>query len=298
MAGLNLEIPTVKLPDGNSIPILSYGLGTAWYKRNDNGSLDQPTIDGCKTAIKLGYYHLDGAEMYNTEQELGKAIKESGVPRDKLFVTTKVHKSINDIPTAIDASLSRLGLKYVDLYLIHSPNSVGNADHGKLKEAWKAMEKVKQEGKAKSIGVSNFLKPDLDAILEIATIAPAINQTEFHPYLQRGDLIPYNKEKGIAVSAYGPLVPLTSAKGGPLDQYLEGLAKKYAVEPAEILLRWCLDQDVIAITTSSKEQRLSDYLRCLTFKLTPRELEEISKIGSEKHYRAFWQKNFDENDRT
>ena len=161
------------------------------------------------------------------------------------------------------------------------------------------MEEVKKSGKAKSIGLSNYFVPHLEATLKVATITPSINQIEYHPYLQHtNDLIGYHKKHGIAVSAYGPLTPVTRAKGGPLDGYLAALAKKYYVHESEILLRYCIDQDIVAITTSGKEQRLSDYLRAMTFKLTPKEVEDITNIGNEKHHRAFWTDKFDASDRT
>lgn len=125
-----------------------------------------------------------------------------------------------------------------------------------------------------------------------------LTDVEFHPYLQHGDLLAYHKNKDIKVAAYAPLTPVTKAKGGPLDGYLESLAKKYAVNPGEILLRWCVEQEVVAITTSSKEQRLSDMLRIFTFQLTPKEVEEISTKGNQHHFRAFWQHIFDANDRS
>lgn len=151
-------------------------------------------IDIVKFAIDTGYTHLDGAEMYNTEEELGTAIKQSGVAREKLFVTTKVIHNIEDIPGAIDASLKKLGLDYVDLYLIHEP-FFAKGDDAVLQKKWAEMEAVAASGKAKSIGVSNFLKPHLEAILKTAKVRPAINQIEFHPYLQHGDLLAYHKNK-------------------------------------------------------------------------------------------------------
>jgi diketogulonate reductase-like aldo/keto reductase len=244
----------------------------------------------------MGYYHLDGAEVYNTEPELGKAIKECGVPREKLFVTTKVITNIADIRSAIDTSLKKLGLDYVDLYLIHAP-FFAKSDSD-LQGAWKAMEDVKASGKAKSIGVSNYLQKHLEATLKTAKIPPSINQIEFHPYLQHGNLISFQKENNIAIAAYGPLTAVTRAKGGPVDAFVGPLTKKYYVSEGEIALRWCIDQDIVAITTSSKEQRLSDYLRTITFKLTPREVEDISKAGNEKHFRAFWTEKFEEDDRS
>ncbi|KIV92630.1 hypothetical protein PV10_03904 [Exophiala mesophila] len=297
MAKLDVSIPDLELPDGNKIPIIGYGTGTAWFKTDSNSPKDQKLIDSTKTAISIGYTHLDGAEVYNTEEELGDAIKQSKVPREKLFVTTKVITNIKDIPAAIDISLKKLGLDYVDLYLIHAP-FFAKEDPAELQQKWAQIEQVAASGKAKSIGVSNFLKPHLDAILETAKVRPAINQIEFHPYLQHGDLLAYHKNKDIKVAAYGPLIPITRGSGGPLDPLLDSLAKKYAVNPGEILLRWVIDQGVVAITTSSKEQRLSDYLRALTFKLTPKEVEEISNIGKSHHLRGFWNDKFDKDDRS
>lgn len=159
------------------------------------------------------------------------------------------------------------------------------------------MEKILASGRAKSIGVSNFLQSDLEAILETAKVIPSINQIEYHPYLQHGELIPFMHEKKIAVAAYGPLTAVTRAAGGPLDGTYADLAKKYGVTPGEIALRWCIDQGVVTLTTSAKEQRLKAYLKVADFKLTPKEVETISKLGVDHHYRAFWLDKFDKNDR-
>jgi diketogulonate reductase-like aldo/keto reductase len=258
--------------------------------------LDKSLVDATAKAAQLGYIHLDGAEVYNTEPELGAAIKASKIPREKLFVTTKVITNIGDIHSAIDTSLKKLGLDYVDLYLIHAPFFAQSNEE--LQQKWKDMEEVKKSGKAKSIGVSNYYKTHLEATLKTAVDPPAINQIEFHPYLQHGDLVAYHRQKNIAVSAYGPLTPVTRVKDGPLTDYLERLAKKYYVSPGEILLRWCMDQDIVPITTTSKEQRMSDYLRVLAFKLTPKEVAEISSIGQTYHHRAFWNHKFDKDDRS
>ncbi|PWY78396.1 Aldo/keto reductase [Aspergillus sclerotioniger CBS 115572] len=210
-------------------------------------------------AIRLGYLHLDGAEIYGTEAELGLAIRESGEKREELFVTSKVGVSIADIPRAIDTSSRKLQLSYIDL---------------DLQEAGASMERVKAAGKAPSIGVSNFLQGHLEAVLETATIPPFINQTEFHPYLQHDNLLQFHEHRGITTASYGTLAPIVRAKGGPLDGLLPHLAR------------------------NSKESHLSSYLRALTFQLTPREVEEIFTAGQQKRFRAFWQKKFAASDRS
>jgi diketogulonate reductase-like aldo/keto reductase len=159
------------------------------------------------------------------------------------------------------------------------------------------MEAIHASGRAKSIGVSNFLQPDLEAVLATAKVPPAINQVEYHPYLQHGDLIPFHKKHNIATAAYGPLTAATKAKPGPLDQTYEQLAKKYGVSEAEIAIRWCIDQGIVALTTSDKEQRLRQYLKISEFKLTPKEIETISELGQEKHFRGFWNVKYAADDR-
>ncbi|KAK0872734.1 hypothetical protein LTR87_012304 [Friedmanniomyces endolithicus] len=229
MANIHTPIPNLKLNDGNSIPMIGFGTGTAWYKSGDESKIDQVCIDSAVSAQKLGYYHL---------------------------------------------------------YLIHAPFfSDSKADH---QHKWKQMEDLKEQGLTKSIGVSNYFTEHLDYIFETCKVPPAINQIEFHPYLQRTELIKYHKAKGIATEAYGPLTPVTKGGPGPVDDVLASLARKYAVNPGEILLRWCIDQDIVPITTSGKEQRLSDYLRAMTFKLNPKEIQQINEAGSQKHFRGFW----------
>jgi diketogulonate reductase-like aldo/keto reductase len=181
-------------------------------------------------------------------------------------------------------------------YLIHQPWFAQETDED-IQKAWAEMEALQAAGLAKSIGISNFLPRHLNALLRTAKVVPVCNQIEFHPYLQRHELLELHKQHGIATTAYAPLTAVTRAKPGPLDNFLAALTKKYAVNESEICLRWCIDQDIVPITTSSKEQRLSDYLRCATFKLTPAEIKEINKLGAEKHHRGFWQAKFKPNER-
>ncbi|TPX13194.1 uncharacterized protein E0L32_006394 [Thyridium curvatum] len=290
-------IPYLTLSDGREIPMIGYGLGTANHSSGDK-KFDQKIVDDTVTAIKAGYNHLDGAESYANEEELGAAIKAAKVPRENLFVTTKVTCAPDrPIEEAFAASLKKLQLDYVDLYLIHSPFWAGG-DAKLLQKKWAEMEAIKASGRARSIGVSNYLKEHLEAVLETAKDPPVLNQIEYHAYLQHADLMAYQREHGIAAAAYGPLTTVTKAKGGPIDALQDKLARKYGVNPGEVALRWCIDTGVVAITTSSNEQRLRSFMTKLpSFKLTPKEAEEMSELGKQKHYRGFWQKHFDDDDR-
>ncbi|UNI20043.1 2-dehydropantolactone reductase [Purpureocillium takamizusanense] len=278
---------------------VGYGLGTKRGKWDDaaKAPLDQSIVDVTKEAIELGYRHLDGAEGYANEEELGAAIKASKVPREQLFVTTKIHAvHKKNVEEAFALSLKKLGLDYVDLYLLHGPWFADTEQE--LQQRWAELEAIKASGRARSIGVSNFLQEHVESVLKTAKVPPAINQIEFHPYLQHGDLLPFLRKNNIAAAAYGPLVPLTTATDGPVNALWKQLADKYGVSESEIGLRWCIDQGLVVLTTSSKKERLERYLKKLPLiKLTPKEVSDIAELGQQKHYRSFWKERFAPDDR-
>ncbi|CAK7197719.1 hypothetical protein SEUCBS139899_000367 [Sporothrix eucalyptigena] len=291
-------LPNVKLNDGTEIPIVSYGLGTANY-RGTRTSFEQKIVDDTVVAVKAGFKHLDGAEVYGNEEELGAAIKASGVPRERLYIVTKYNpKPDGTVEEAFALSLKKLGVHHVDLYLIHSPFWKDATDE-QIQSRWAELEAIQASGRATSIGVSNFLQKHLEPLLKTAKVKPAINQIEFHPYLQHGDLVPFHRKHGIAVSAYAPLTPIVRAKGGPVDAIYAKLAKKYGVTEGDIGLRWVIDQGIVTITTSSNAERLQNYLpHLLSFELTPAEVKEITDAGNTHHFRAFWTTTFNKDDRS
>ncbi|CAJ2511159.1 Uu.00g067840.m01.CDS01 [Anthostomella pinea] len=288
-------VPTLKMNDGNEIPMLAYGLGTARSK-GEAEEVTKLTL----MAIKNGYYHLDGAEVYKNERELGAAIAASHLPRQSLYITTKLRGTggkSDSVATAFDASLARLGLDYVDLYLIHAPHLASTPQE--LQSIWAQMEAIKDSGRARSIGVSNFLPEHLDTVLQTARVPPAINQVEFHPYLQHAPgFVDYHRNQQIALAAYAPLTAVAKAAPGPVDGVYEALAKKYGVGVGDVALRWCLDQGIVAITTSARDERLQGFMKSVpAFKLTPREVGEVAELGRQKHFRGFWNRHFPDDDR-
>lgn len=215
-------------------------------------------------------------------------------------MTTKISGTKKqDIFEAFNTSLKKLGLDYVDLYLLHGPWFADGSDE-ELQSAWAKLEKIRDSGAARSIGVSNFLPSHLETILKTAKVTPAVNQVEFHPYLQHDDgFLEFHRKHLIAVACYGALTPITRKVEGPVTHLWELDARKYGVTPSEIGLRWCIDQGLIAITTSSQEDRLQAYMtRIPGFKLTPKEVDDISKAGRTVHHRSFWNDRFDPNDKS
>lgn len=264
----------------------------------DATSIDPELVSTILTAIRAGYRHLDGAQVYGNESELGQAIKQSGLPRSDFYITTKIEgTSPCDTEAAFATSLAKLGVDYVDQYLIHAPYFATTDEE--LQAKWAEMEAIQASGRAKTIGVSNFLQPHLETLLKTARVVPAINQIEYHPYLQHKGLIEFHKAHGIATAAYGPLSAVVFARPGPLDQYYANLANKYGVSEADVALRWVVDQDIVVLTTSSNEERLKGYLANIgQWELREREVENIKEMGAEKHYRRFWNHIFAEDDRS
>jgi len=282
--------------------LVSYGTGTEWYSGVKGNDLPPNPIivETFKTAFRVGFRHVDCAETYGTEQEVGLALKQffsenPQVTRDQFYITTKVFPNINDIPAAIKGSLTRLGLTYVDLYLIHSPFfSVANCK-ATISEVWSQLEALVDQGLTKNIGVSNFRIKDFEEFVPNARIKPLCNQIEYHPYLQQPELIQYCKNHGIYVSAYSPLTPLHSKKDGPVNAVVEKIAEKYKKSMAQILLQWVLQKGIIIISTSSQEARLRECLELENgeLKLTLEEVKEIDEVGSTVYSRKYWANYFD-----
>jgi diketogulonate reductase-like aldo/keto reductase len=261
----------IVMNDGNKIPGVAYG---TW--KTGNG---QPTIDQAEQAISVGFSHIDTAQLYRNEAEAGTAIRESGLARNEIFVTTK-YSALDgaDILTSIQNSLTNLGLEYVDLYLIHHP-VLAKPD---IETAWKVMEHIKEKGWAKSIGVSNFGVNDLAILLSTARITPAANQILLHPYvyLRQLPILDYCRKHNIVIEGYSPLIPITQRPGGVLDPVINGIATRLGATPDQVLLAWVKSKQAVAVTSSSKLTRLQGYIAAGSIELKPEEIDAIDKAGA------------------
>ncbi|KAK0186361.1 Aldo/keto reductase [Armillaria mellea] len=261
----------VKLNTGHSMPSIAFG---TWKLGNGDGPISQ--VD---QAISVGFSHFDTAQSYRNETEAGIAIRESGLARNELFITTK-YSGLDglDIKTSIQNSLKNLGVSYVDLYLIHHPR-LAVPD---IPTAWKEMEALQARGLAKSIGVSNFGVNELAVLLASASIKPAANQILLHPYVyaRQSPILDYCQKAGIVIEAYSPLIPVTSLPGGAVDVPVNDLAKKYSVTPDQILLAWTKSKGAVVVTTSSKKSRLEGYLNAGDLELSAEEITAIDLAGA------------------
>lgn len=275
------------LNDGTTTPWLAFGTGTALYKKD--------ATEAVRVAIENGVTHLDGAQMYENEDSLGAGIKASGKPRSELYVTTKL-KGLAEGQTIKDTlviSLKKLGLEYVDLFLIHDPTSA----KGQIKAWWKQMEEVKKEGLTKSIGVSNFRVQDLEEVLEVATIIPAVNQIEFHPYVYKAakPIYEFSQEHKILVASYGGLAPIVRAPGGPLDPVVDAIADRLQISSSQVYTKWLIQKGILVVTTSSKAARIIETLKTPDVTdLTPEDIAAIEEAGGKLHKRIFMRHAFGE----
>ena len=253
----------IHLNDGREMPVLGLGV----YKATEDEELKQ----AISSAVSWGYRLIDTASFYKNEEGVGKGIQALDIPREDLFVTTKIWNTaqrIGDIEDSFNRSLERLGLDYVDLYLIHwpVPGCFGNT--------WKAMEKLRKEGKVKSIGVSNFSIQDLELLKTVSDVVPAVNQVEFHPFFNHPELKAYCQENGIALQAYAPL-----ARGAYLNSPLMiEIGKNHQKSPAQVGLRWLVQQGIGVIPKSVHEERLAENSQIFDFVLSDEEMAAITAM--------------------
>ncbi|KAJ7154150.1 Aldo/keto reductase [Mycena filopes] len=238
---------TVPLNDGKKIPTIAFGTGSI-YKHMDVTKYVQQALDA-------GFWHIDTAQYYDTERYIGDVIRESGLARSDLYITTKYGKG--DVREAIENSLTHLGLKYVDLYLIHQPRDIPDLD-----PVWKDFEHLQKDGLAKSIGVSNCTLEQLQSLVQAATVWPAVNQIELHPYnyTQKKSLLEWSATHGIVTEAYSSLSSITKFPGGAVDAPVAAAAQRLGISPTQVLLSWVRAKGAVVVTTTSNKARLEEYL--------------------------------------
>ncbi len=261
-----------KLNNGIEIPMLGLGVYLS-----EEGS---QTVDAVAWALEAGYRHIDTASLYGNEKSVGLGMRESKIPREEIFLTTKLWN--DDMRKgreleAFESSLERLQTGYVDLYLIHWP--VEN-----FEKSWKVMEEIYASGRAKAIGVSNCKEHHLERLLSVAEVVPAINQVEAHPLLNNNELAGYCRSKGIAMQAYRPL-------GGPKGNLMENetlnkLAKKYEKTLAQIIIRWNIQRDFVVIPKSVHRDRIISNMEVFDFELLPEDMEVINSMNQNHRFCA------------
>lgn len=266
-----------KLLNNIEIPMLGYGT----YKT----AADEEGLQMIKDAIKAGYRHIDTAQGYKNEHLVGQAIRESGIPRNQFFVTTKVwndNQGYDKTKESIEESLNKLNIDYIDLLLIHWPIPQGKNDEWKKlnQETWKAMEEYYDAGLIKAIGVSNFLDHHLNNLLESARIMPMVNQLEIHPYYQQQSTVKFCQDKGIIVESWGPLMRGKAFK----DPKLIELAQRNNISVAQLCIRYCLDRNIVTLQKSSKFERMIDNARVFGYHLDEYTMNEIAKLDTDWCY--------------
>lgn len=268
----HLAVPNVQLNDGNLIPQLGLGV---WQMR------PKETRSIVAHALELGYRHIDTARIYENESAVGKAIAASEVPRDELFVTTKLWNDDHGDPhAAFDASLARLGLEKVDLYLIHWPLPA----EGTSVQAWRSLVELVATERCDSIGVSNFEIEHLEQLLHETGVVPAVNQIELHPLHQRRELREYCASRGIAIEAWSPL---GKGKAELLDlPVLIEIARAHHRSPAQVVIRWHLQHGTIVFPKTSRVERLIENADVFDFKLSEEEMSRIDGLDLEKRFGA------------
>jgi diketogulonate reductase-like aldo/keto reductase len=250
------------LANGTTIPLLGFGTWQMWDAAEAEASVAE--------ALRLGYRHLDTAALYRNEAAVGKAVRASGVPREEVFVTTKLWLTdFLDPAGAFERSLARLDIGYVDLYLVHWPAPL------MPKSIWRALEEIYASGKARAIGVSNYGIREIEKTLAYATVAPMINQVRFHPGHADLELLAYCKAHGIVVEAYSPLGRGRLVSNATVQE----IAKAHGKTPAQVLIRFALEHGTVPLPKSSTSARIKENLDVFDFSLSPAEVERLNTLG-------------------
>ncbi len=265
VANLNIQ-STVKLNNDVRMPILGLGV----YQSPPG----RVTRNAVNFALRIGYRHVDTARIYGNEADVGEAVRESGVPREDLFVTTKLWNSDQGYDStlrACEASLKRLGLDYLDLYLVHFP--VPDV----RKESWRAMETLLKKGRCRAIGVSNFTIRHLEELIEESHVIQSVNQVEFHPFLYQKELLKYCQNRGIQVEAYSPL-----ARGERLKHpRIISLATKYSKTPAQLMIRWGIQHGLVVIPKSTREERIRENSQVFDFDISDDDMRSLDSLNED-----------------
>ncbi|KAG6963259.1 hypothetical protein JG688_00008232 [Phytophthora aleatoria] len=257
-------IPTKTLPSGAKIPVV--GLGVF---QSEPGA---ESYNAVLSALTLGYRHIDTAQYYQNEADVGRAIKDSGIPREEIFVTSKLFIQNWGYDKAIEttkASNEKLGLGYIDLYLLHAPGDTATRD-----ESWRELEELHEHGILKDIGVSNFGEAHLEKLLKTAKVRPAVNQVELHPWLMRPTLVKYCQEHGILIEAYSPLARAQKMENPTLLE----ISKEVDASPAQVLVAFSLANGFITLPKSVHEERQKSNFEAATIKLTPAQIAKLAAL--------------------
>lgn len=255
----SVSVPSVPLPSGAQIPVVGFGAYLADYA-------------AVLSALQLGYRHIDTAEDYENEEAVGQAVRDSGVPREQIFVTSKVFPTHWGYDAAVEAcrrSNERLGLGHIDLYLLHAP---GNAET--RAETWRALEDLQAEGIVKDIGVSNFSEAHLEKLAQTARVRPALNQIEVNPFVTRAELVKYCQAKGIYVEAYSPLAKSTKLA----DPVVVEIAEQVDATPAQVLIAYSLAKGFITLPKSNNRERQLLNLAAVDVKLSPAQVDRLETL--------------------
>ncbi len=259
-------IPTLSLNDGHRIPQLGFGVFQI---------PPEDTVQAVTTALEVGYRHIDTAEMYRNEHGVGEGIRASGLSRDEIYITSKLNNDSHrpdDARRALHQTLSEIGSDHVDLFLIHWP--LPTLYDGDFVSTWKALEEFKQQGRARSIGVSNFQVAHLQRLAQETEVTPAVNQIELHPYLLNDEVRRYGEEHGILTEAWSPI-----AQGGVLDDpVITAIADRLDRTPAQVVLRWHIQRGSIVFPKSTTPSRIEENFQLFDFELEPADIDSIAGL--------------------